>query len=132
MAKFKLDRSHKLILGVCSGLSRSLKVNIYYVRFIFIFSTFFGGGAGILIYLLMWISFFPTESEHPKLMGVCSRLAEKYGFDISIVRLITTCVILFSGIVFGLTLYFISGLFLKYTKKEEVIEPKIDSTTTDF
>lgn len=54
--KKKLYRSceDRLIAGVCGGLSEYFEIDASIIRLIFSL-TFFAGGAGLLIYLVVWI-----------------------------------------------------------------------------
>lgn len=56
-----LDRSDKVIGGVCSGLARYFGVDAVFVRLLFLIFAF-AGGASIALYLVLWI-FMPAGTE---------------------------------------------------------------------
>lgn len=47
--------SDRRIAGVASGLSDFFGIDATLIRVLFVLSTFFGGGAGALIYLICWL-----------------------------------------------------------------------------
>ena len=53
--KFHLDRSDKLIGGVCSGIANYTNVDPLLVRLVFAVGAVAGVGSFILIYLLIWL-----------------------------------------------------------------------------
>lgn len=53
-----------------------------------------------------------TKSRDRLLAGVCGGVAEYFGIDPSIVRILTALAIFFSGIVTGLIVYFIAAVIL--------------------
>lgn len=53
-----------------------------------------------------------TLSKDKKLLGVCGGIAEYFNIDASLVRIIVLLLILFSGIVPGVFVYFVVGLFI--------------------
>ena len=56
---FRRSRSDRWITGVCGGIARSTGVDSWAWRLLFAV-LFFCGGAGLLLYVLLWI-FVPTE-----------------------------------------------------------------------
>lgn len=56
---FRRSRSDRWIAGVCGGIARSTGVESWAWRLLFAV-LFFCGGAGLLLYVLLWI-FVPTE-----------------------------------------------------------------------
>lgn len=50
--KFARSRSERLLFGVCSGLARTYRWEILWVRLAFVLATFFGG-LGALVYLIL-------------------------------------------------------------------------------
>ena len=56
---FRRSRSDRWIAGVCGGIARSTGVDSWAWRLLFAV-LFFCGGAGLLLYGLLWI-FVPTE-----------------------------------------------------------------------
>jgi phage shock protein C len=56
---FRRSRSDRWIAGVCGGMARSTGVESWVCRLIFAV-LLLCGGAGLLVYVLLWI-FVPTE-----------------------------------------------------------------------
>ena len=53
--KLTRNSSDKMIAGVASGLAEYFKIDVTWVRIIFLFALFLGGG-GLWIYIILWIS----------------------------------------------------------------------------
>lgn len=53
------SRSERWIAGVCGGLAKATGLEVWAWRLIFA-ALFFCGGAGLVVYLLLWI-FVPSE-----------------------------------------------------------------------
>ena len=53
--KFHLDKTDKLIGGVCSGIANYTNVDPLLVRLVFAVGAVAGVGSFILIYLLIWL-----------------------------------------------------------------------------
>lgn len=113
MTSVKIDNSRKIVLGVCSGLSRVLDINKYLIRLFFIFSTVILGGFGILLYLTLWVCMFSKECEKPKILGVMSYVSHKNKFDIFWCRFFFTWVTLITGIIPGTILYLIAAILIR-------------------
>jgi phage shock protein PspC (stress-responsive transcriptional regulator) len=98
--RFTRDINDKILGGVCSGLANYLDVDPALVRIVFAILTLGGWGAGLLIYLLLWIFVpaAPLESYHGRrlyrdaedkwLGGVCSGLASYFDKEPWMFRLI--------------------------------------------
>ena len=52
---------NRMIAGVCAGLANYLKIDVSFVRLIFVLMSL-GGGIGIILYLIFWL-FFPNDDE---------------------------------------------------------------------
>lgn len=133
------DTKRKAISGVLAGLSNHLRVDVTWVRIIFLLLFFGaaplsdGGLSGVLFvgYLICWIAFPPNASleenrdikkfyrnpEGQVIGGVASGLATYFGMDIAIVRLLFVLGVLFFGT--GLMIYIILWL----------VSPKANSLT---
>lgn len=48
-------RDGKMIAGVCAGLAREFSVPVTVLRLAFVLGTLFGGGTGIVVYLVLWV-----------------------------------------------------------------------------
>lgn len=94
------DADEKILGGVCGGLANYLRVDPTIVRLVFALFTF-GGGAGILLYILLWI-ILPAKSlttvtstkrlyrnpEEKVIAGVASGIASYFDIAVWIPRLI--------------------------------------------
>lgn len=105
--------------GVCKGLARRFDVDVLWVRLAFLIGfLFFGTGCGI--YLLLLVS-FPREDRIDKaydsrILGVCSRLAIRFQFDVGITR---ACAILLLFATFGATFALYVILYFILPTREE-------------
>lgn len=66
-------RDGKMIAGVCAGLAREFSVPVTVLRLAFVLGTLFGGGIGIILYLVLWVV-MPWEVSY----GPPAR-SERYG-----------------------------------------------------
>ncbi|MES2006244.1 MAG: PspC domain-containing protein [Bacteroidota bacterium] len=94
------DENDKILGGVCGGLASYLRVDPTIVRLVFALITF-GGGAGILLYILLWI-ILPSKQlnatsstkrlyrnpEEKVIAGVASGIASYFDMAVWIPRLI--------------------------------------------
>ncbi|HEY6976719.1 MAG TPA: PspC domain-containing protein, partial [Chitinophagaceae bacterium] len=94
------DESDKLLGGVCAGLANYLRMDPSIVRILFAIITFGGFGAGVLIYILLWI-ILPSKSletqvrkrlfrnpDEKVIAGVASGIAAYFNIAVWIPRLI--------------------------------------------
>src|SRR4051794_17079330 len=94
------DESDKLLGGVCAGLANYLRMDPSIVRILFAIITFGGFGAGVLIYILLWI-ILPSQSletqvrkrlfrnpDEKVIAGVASGIAVYFNIAVWIPRLI--------------------------------------------
>jgi phage shock protein C len=96
----RLVRSrNSMFLGVFSGLGRTLGVDPLILRLLWLFSVLLFG-SGILIYfflaVLMPLEHEIAEFEKPKALGVCSKIGEQYGLEVSMVRMLFVAGFFFS------------------------------------
>jgi len=72
----KLTRSRKdrYIAGVCGGLGEYFDIDSLIFRLIFLI-VFFFGGAGLLIYIILWIA-IPEEGEDKRSQEIGTKLKE--------------------------------------------------------
>lgn len=108
--KLSKSTTDKIIGGVCGGIANHYNIDPAIVRIAFALSTFIGG-AGILIYIILWIVLpesngKPIKTLRRKLFrnpeqkvfgGVCSGLAAYLRTDTIILRLIFLLPVLFSA-----------------------------------
>jgi phage shock protein PspC (stress-responsive transcriptional regulator) len=87
----KFVRSQNGILaGVLEGLANSFKIDATVLRLCWIGLILFFG-TGVFLYLVLAF-ILPREDklmdfEKPKVLGVCYRISENYGYELGIVRL---------------------------------------------
>jgi len=60
MKKLYRSTNYRQIAGVCGGLGEYFNIDPIIFRMLFV-ALLFGGGSGILIYIIMWI-FVPVKS----------------------------------------------------------------------
>ena len=109
--------SDKVIAGVASGISNYFKVDPIIFRIIFLALTF-AGGFGLLAYIICWIGIpakdgsehwidkrFYRDKDDKVIGGVAMGIANYFGVDVSIIRILFLISIFFGG--FGLIVYFI-------------------------
>lgn len=61
--KIYRSKENRIIAGVCSGLAEYFETDPVIVRIIFIFLVA-GGGAGLIIYALLWLTIPERGQEH--------------------------------------------------------------------
>lgn len=126
----RLTRSQtdRKLAGVCAGFSQYLEVDVVLVRAAFIVLTILGAiVGGVIVYVAAWL--LMPESTEPfapplgrrltlsqsdrQLAGVCGGLAEYFGVDSTLVRLLWVIVSIFVGaIVGGLIAYLVAWMII--------------------
>ena len=122
------SRTNRKLAGVCAGLAEYLDVDVVLVRAAFVVFTILGAiVGGVIVYAAAWL--LMPESTEPvasplgrrltlsqsdrQLAGVCGGLAEYFGVDSTIVRLLWVIVSIFAGaIVGGLIAYVVAWLII--------------------
>lgn len=66
----------RMIAGVCGGLAQQFGVPTAVIRLAFVLMTFFAGGVGLLIYLVLWIV-MPSDVWDDALDEIRERLPER-------------------------------------------------------
>jgi phage shock protein C len=112
--------SNGSLLGVCRGLADRFNVDVMMVRILFVLSFWFGG-LGFLVYLVLAIS-FPKEdaiatSRTAKLFGVCNRFSKRFDIDVGLVRAGFVFSLLLSG---GTTLFVYVALYFFLPSSDEL------------
>jgi len=107
----------KKIAGVCAGLGEYFDLDPLLFRLLFVISIFFGG-AGLLVYLLLWILVpeklgadgqpraarrLHLSSKDRKIAGVCGGLGEWLEIDPAFIRVAFVLLALACGL--GVVLY---------------------------
>jgi len=109
--------SDKVIAGVASGISNYFKIDPIIIRILF-FVLIFAGGFGLLAYIICWIGIphkngsenilnkrFYRDKDNLVIAGVAMGIANYFGVDVSIIRILFVISIFFGG--FGLLAYFL-------------------------
>jgi phage shock protein C len=65
--KLYRSQTNRMVAGVCGGLAEYFNVDATLIRILFVVLTVFGG-AGLVLYLAMWI-LVPDASKAPPSMG---------------------------------------------------------------
>jgi phage shock protein C len=47
--------SGRMIAGVCAGLAEQFGISVTIVRLAFLLSALFGGGMGLIVYVVLWV-----------------------------------------------------------------------------
>lgn len=126
--------SDKKFLGVCSGLADYLNVDPTLIRIAVACLAIYTAIIPALIIYVVMSFVFPQQPEgytvvasdkklmksqkNKKISGVCGGLAEYFGIDATIVRLIFALCVLFIG--FGLAIYIVC-LALMPSEPEQII-----------
>ncbi len=86
---------------------------------------FLGLAVGVPLFLL-WIATRGRHSSGPRFLGVCWRLARKRQVPVGQVRLLAAIAIILSGIVPGLLVYLLMGIFMEqWAGPEEMAAPPL-------
>jgi phage shock protein C len=113
-----------IIGGVCLALARQLKVEVLWVRIIWLLS-FLIFGTGALIYLLCVLALPRTDQlDHAmdkKILGVCTRLAQRSDMEVGLIRLLA---LLFLVSSFGAALIAYVVLHLLLQPQDGTEKPK--------
>lgn len=67
IATLRRPRDHRMVAGVCEGLSRHFDVDPIVVRVVFAALTIFGG-SGLVFYVLAWLT-IPAEGEYDSIVS---------------------------------------------------------------
>lgn len=61
------SREHRRIAGVCAGLAEEFGLSVTVLRLAFLLGTLFGGGVGIVVYLVLWVvmPYRPEPADRP-------------------------------------------------------------------
>jgi phage shock protein C len=118
------------IAGVCAGLAAYLDADVTLVRLAWILLSIVPGGilGGVIAYVAAWV-LMPeaTAAERPvhvgqrlfrssadrKIGGVCGGLAEFFGVDATLVRLVAVILAIYPGaVVLGIAAYLIAWFII--------------------
>lgn len=117
------------IAGVCSGLAEYLELDVTLVRLAWVILSIVPGGiiGGVIAYLVAWAIVPPApgteqtvtgrrlrrSSTDVRIAGVCAGIAEYYGVDPTIVRLLWALLTIAPGaIILGVFAYVIAWLVM--------------------
>lgn len=112
----KWRRSREGIVGgVCAGLGRTLGIEPWALRAIWLGLVLLAG-TGLLLYVLCWFALPHEDSEEeadrPVLLGVCRRIARQADVDVGFVRL-TAAVLIAGSLGTGTIVYVLLHFLLK-------------------
>ena len=122
------DGQRKLLGGVCAGIAHYFNIDPLWIRLIFFLLLIGSGGIILPIYIVMWI-ILPVDFNMPEdkklkkmfrdndskvIAGVCTGMANYFGIDVVIVRLIFVLTLFMGG--FGLLSYILLWLILPEAK----------------
>ncbi|HNP19997.1 MAG TPA: PspC domain-containing protein [Fulvivirga sp.] len=140
--KLYRDEKHKLVGGVCAGVAHHLNFDPLWIRLLFLVLLFGSFGTILVVYLVMWavIPGNPDLSEDNKLKkmfrdgeqkvlgGVASGIANYFGVDVVIVRVIFVLSIFVGGA--GIMAYIILWIVLPEAKTfSDKVQMKGDPVT---
>lgn len=102
------------IAGVCGAFSGALGIDVMIIRVIWLISGLIFG-TGICLYLICWF-FFPSEekqfeADEPAFLGVCYRIAQRTGIEVSVIRVLYVLSIPVTGTL-SIWGYFIAHLLI--------------------
>lgn len=102
----------KKMFGVCSGLSKSFRIDVIYIRLFFSLLTMIGG-LGIIIYLMFFLSLDrENKPNRKKVLGVVHYFSIKYNKDLSILRVLSFYLFIITGILPGIIIYLLLSLLI--------------------
>ncbi|MCB0420085.1 MAG: PspC domain-containing protein [Bdellovibrionales bacterium] len=109
--------------GVCAGIADKLGVNPLFIRLFWV-GLVLCAGTGVFLYLALWIS-LPIRGDYdaltrPVFLGVCSRIAQKWKWDIGLTRF---AFVMATALSLGLTLlvYLAIHFFMPSKNSEKII-----------
>lgn len=116
----------RIIAGVCSGLAETLNIDSIITRFLFGISILWGG-AGILVYLILWIILplkeyqasqvfkFYRPTEGRLLGGVCKGISRMIKVDPAIIRILCIFATIYFG--YGIFIYILLWVIIPSENK---------------
>lgn len=122
------SRSQGVVAGVCAGFAEYYNVDVVLVRLLFVILTIFGAViGGLIVYVAAWL-IMPEGAEaapvstgrvlrrsatDSQIAGVCGGMAEYFGVDSTLVRLLWVVLSIFIGVViFGVIAYLLAWLII--------------------
>lgn len=117
------------IAGVCAGIAAYFDVDVALVRLAWVILSIVPGGfiGGIVAYLIAWAVVPPEPGVHPavagrrlrrsttdvQIAGVCAGIAEYFGVDSTVVRVLWAVLTVFPGaIILGVLAYLLAWLVI--------------------
>lgn len=112
--------SEGMVAGVLDGLAKEFKVDTMALRLAWL-ALVLVFGTGIFLYLILAF-LLPREDqlndyEKPKVLGVCYRISENYGYELALVRLAVFASFFFS---FGAAFLLYLGAFFLLPERGQV------------
>ncbi len=126
--KLYRDEKKKIVGGVCSGIAHYFNIDALWVRLLFTIILLGSAGFILIAYFVMWavipgndqlpedkkLKKMFRDSENKALGGVAAGIANYFGVDIVIIRVLFVISIFLGG--FGLVTYFILWIILPEAK----------------
>lgn len=107
------------LFGLCSGLDKSLGINMWVTRSVFTILAL-AGGFGIILYIVLTL-LIQKEITPKRFLGVFAYLSKKYDLEITRVRLVGGF-LLFFGVHYGLLIYLL--MFLCFWTQKSFLDKK--------
>ncbi len=122
------DENRKIVGGVCAGVAHYFNIDALWIRLLFVLLLFGSGGTILLVYFIMWavvpgndqlpedkkLKKMFRDSESKVLGGVASGVANYFGVDVVIIRLIFVLTTFIGGS--GLIAYIVLWIILPEAK----------------
>ncbi len=125
--QMKWKRSEEgVIAGVCSGLADTLDLEVGILRVLLLVAVLFGG-FGLFVYLGLAFSLPRADrldqALDSKILGVCSKLAQRLEIEVGIVRFLalSLCFMSFGGVILA---YVVAYFLISDSKKAPQQESK--------
>lgn len=54
--RLKRSKQERMVAGVCGGLAAYYRIDVSMIRIAFVLGSVFSVGAGVLVYLVLWLT----------------------------------------------------------------------------
>lgn len=54
--RLKRSKKERMVAGVCGGLAAYYRIDVSMIRIAFVLGSVFSVGAGVLVYLVLWLT----------------------------------------------------------------------------
>lgn len=112
--------SEGVLAGVLQGLANTFKIDVMVLRLSWLALVLFFG-TGVFLYVVLAL-LLPREDqledyEKPKILGVCHRISDSYGYELGVVRLMVFSSFFLS---FGAALLLYLGAFFLLPERRNI------------